>query len=109
MLENSNNGTDAQTQIVNIKEQIVSQYSPSKVILFGSQAKGTATNKSDIDICIVKSTDKKRELLTDMYLNIDSDKPFDLLLYTEDEWNDCINDPTSFAYLVNQKGTILYG
>ena len=37
-----------------IKEQIVSYYAPSKIILFGSQAKGTATKKSDIDLCIVK-------------------------------------------------------
>jgi len=65
-----------------IKEQIVSHYSPSKIIVFGSQAKGTATKKSDIDLCIVKDTDNKRELLTDIYLNIESSKPFDLLLYT---------------------------
>jgi len=92
-----------------IKEQIVSHYSPSKIIVFGSQAKGTATKKSDIDLCIVKDTDNKRELLTDIYLNIESSKPFDLLLYTEAEWNQCVNDTTSFAYLINKKGTIIYG
>jgi len=92
-----------------IKEQIVSHYSPSKIIVFGSQAKGTATKKSDIDLCIVKDTDNKRELLTDIYLNIESSKPFDLLLYTEAEWNQCVNDTTSFAYLINKKGTVIYG
>lgn len=92
-----------------IKEQIVSHYAPSKIVLFGSQAKGTAIRNSDIDLCIVKDTENKRELLTDMYLNIESNKPFDLLLYTEDERNKCINDTTSFAYLINKKGNVIYG
>ena len=98
-----------QNEINSIKEQIVSHYAPSKIVLFGSQAKGTATKKSDIDLCIIKDTDNKRDLLTEMYLNIESNKPFDLLLYTEDEWNQCVNDTTSFAYLINRKGTVIYG
>lgn len=100
---------DAQNEINTIKEQIVSQYAPSKIVLFGSQAKGTATKKSDIDLCIVKDTDNKRNLLTDMYLNVESSKPFDLLLYTESEWNECINDTSSLAYLINKSGTVIYG
>lgn len=92
-----------------IKEQIVSHYSPSKIILFGSQAKGAVTRKSDIDLCIIKDTENKRELLTDMYLNIESNKPFDLILYTEAEWSQHVNDTTSFAYLINKKGTVIYG
>jgi predicted nucleotidyltransferase len=94
---------------VDIKEQIVSNYAPSKIIVFGSQAKGTATSRSDIDLCIIKSTDNKRKLLADMYLNLDSSKPFDIILYTEDEWSKCIDDSTSFAYLINKKGTVIYG
>jgi uncharacterized protein len=92
-----------------IMEQIVTHYNPSKIVLFGSQAKGTATKKSDIDLCIVKNTESKIELLTDMYLNIESSKPFDLLLYTEAEWNQCVNDTSSFAYLINKKGIVIYG
>ena len=92
-----------------IKEQIVSKYSPSKIILFGSFAKGTASSKSDMDLCIVKNTDNKRELLTDMYVNIESNRPFDLLVYTEKEWNECVDDSTSFANLVSRKGLLVYG
>jgi len=98
-----------QNEIESMKKQIVSRYSPSKIVLFGSQAKGTATKKSDIDLCIIMDTGNKRDLLTEMYLNIESSKPFDLLLYTEDEWNKCVNDSTSFAYQIRKKGTVLYG
>lgn len=92
-----------------IKKQIIELYSPNKLILFGSQAKGIADKHSDIDLCIIKNTDNKRNLLTDMYLNIDSRRPFDLILYTEEEWNECIKDKTSFANLINTKGVVLYG
>lgn len=95
-------------EIDSITKQIVSRYAPLKIIIFGSQAKGTATKRSDIDICIVNDTDCKRVLLANMYLNINSSKPFDLLLYTEAEWNYCVNDCTSFAYLINKKGIVVY-
>lgn len=98
-----------QNEIDSIKEQIVSRYAPSKIVLFGSQAKGNATKRSDIDLCIVKDTDNKRDLLTDMYLNVESSKPFDLLLYTGSEWNECVKDTSSFAYLINTRGTVIYG
>lgn len=96
-------------EIEMIKQQIINRFSPSKIILFGSQAKKTAGKKSDIDLCIVKNTESKRELITDMYLNIDSSKPFDLVLYTEKEWVECIKDKTSFAHIINTRGTEIYG
>jgi predicted nucleotidyltransferase len=99
----------AQAEIDSIKDQLISKYNPLKIILFGSQAKGTATNKSDIDFCIVKDTVNKRELITDIYLNIESSKPFDLLIYTESEWHSCVNDSSSFAHLIMIKGDVIYG
>ena len=98
----------ATKEIEIIKEQIINKYSPRKIILFGSQAKGTATKKSDIDLCIIKDTDNKRTLVVEMYMNIESNKPFDLLIYTESEWNECANDITSFAHLISQKGVEIY-
>jgi len=95
-------------EIDSITKQIIFGYDPLKIIIFGSQVKGTATKKSDIDICIVKDTNYKRGLLADMYLNINNSRPYDLLLYTEAEWNYCVNDCTSFAYLINKKGIVVY-
>lgn len=97
------------SDVESISKRIVSQYTPFKIILFGSHAKGTAVSQSDIDLCIVKDTADKRGLLTDMYLNIECRKPFDLILYTKAEWNECIHDTTSFAYLINEKGIVVYG
>jgi HEPN domain-containing protein/predicted nucleotidyltransferase len=42
--------------IVKIAERIVERFSPQRVILFGSQAKGQAHEGSDIDLCVVMET-----------------------------------------------------
>ena len=65
-----------------IQEQIIRLCDPQKILLFGSQAKGTATAKSDIDLCIIAATRDKRALLTALYCDTESDIPIDFLLYT---------------------------
>ncbi|MBQ4317391.1 MAG: nucleotidyltransferase domain-containing protein [Clostridia bacterium] len=80
-----------------------------KIILFGSRAKGTDTEHSDIDICIVAKTTNKRRLAATISAEIDCDIPVDVLVYTPDEWEDCISDETSFATKILKEGTVLYG
>lgn len=46
-------------QIKNITNQIVEKYNPERVILFGSYAKGTFNDNSDLDFIIVK---EKRQI-----------------------------------------------
>jgi len=100
------------TDFKNITRQIVDLYSPQKILLFGSQAKGTATERSDIDLCIIMETQRtkeRRRLLADMYCDIESLVPIDILLYTPDEWEQCVKDKCTFAYKINKEGITLYG
>jgi len=92
-----------------IKKQIIEKYNPEAIILFGSLAKGIFKTNSDIDLCVIKNTNDKRTLLADMYVCVDSTIPFDLVLYTSDEWNQCVNDKSSFAYTINNTGVKIYG
>jgi predicted nucleotidyltransferase len=46
--------------ISEIVEKIKTEYKPEKIILFGSYAYGKPTEDSDIDLFIVKDTDKRR-------------------------------------------------
>ncbi len=79
------------------------------VILFGSRAKGTETEASDIDICIIAETDNKRRLASSLQIEIESDIPIDIIVYTPSEWDKCIKDDTSFARKILTEGRILYG
>ena len=92
-----------------ISRQIIKKYAPEVIILFGSVAKGIFKANSDIDLCIIKNTNDKRKLLADMYVCIDCRIPFDLVLYTTDEWNKFVNDKNSFAYTINNTGVKIYG
>lgn len=86
-----------------IQEQIIHLCRPQKILLFGSQAKGTATSKSDIDLCVIASTENKRALLTDLYCDTESNIPIDFLLYTPEEWKQCVEDRQSFAAQVKSR------
>ncbi|MEG2096673.1 MAG: nucleotidyltransferase domain-containing protein [Pseudoflavonifractor sp.] len=97
------------SELERIKAQIVAQFNPLQILLFGSQAKGTATPKSDFDICIVAKTENKRRLLTDLYCQVEAEKPIDFLLYTPEEWARCVEDKQSFAHKISREGVQLYG
>jgi uncharacterized protein len=96
-------------ELESIKKQIVENYEPKEIILFGSVAKGIFRDNSDIDLCIIKDTNDKRKLLADIYVSINTIVPFDLILYTVEEWNKCINDKSSFAFVINSTGVKIYG
>ena len=92
-----------------VSAAITAKVRNKKILLFGSQAKGTATAKSDIDLCIIASTNDKRSLLTDLYCDTESDTPIDFLLYTPEEWERSVADSQSFAHKLNREGVVLYG
>ncbi len=95
-------------EVKRVTDQIVKHFSPDKVILFGSQAKGTAGEESDIDLCIVMQTKDRRETLCELYLLIESEIPVDLILYTPEQWASCAAEEGSFASLILEKGMVVY-
>lgn len=92
-----------------VQKKIIETCDPHMILLFGSRAKGTARETSDVDLCIVAPTSNKRELLTELYFRVDCEHPVDLLLYTPEEWAGSVADPHSFAYKLHREGVRLYG
>lgn len=50
----------ARKLILDIVDKIKREYQPEKIILYGSYAYGRPTPDSDIDLFIIKETDKRR-------------------------------------------------
>ena len=52
----------SEAMIATMVDRIVGRFQPSRVVLFGSQARGTATNRSDVDLLVVmrSAPDKRR-------------------------------------------------
>lgn len=69
---------------------LVERFSPHAVVLFGSQAKGTVTHDSDVDVLVVMDHDKKRNVEQEIEI-------------------DCATDETSFVQEeILKKGRVLY-
>lgn len=82
-----------------IVERIVAFYDPDRIYLFGSYAKGTAQDGSDLDLLIVRPNPLPRAHRGKDVIAVLSSFPsrFDLLFYTPQELEEELRDPYSFA------------
>jgi predicted nucleotidyltransferase len=83
----SENMLDALTaEFESIKSQIIQKIDPDKILLFGSLAKKNVSLTSDIDIIIIKETERSfKERMNELYSIIDYRYPTDMFYYTPDE------------------------
>jgi predicted nucleotidyltransferase len=84
----------------------------SKIILFGSFARGDETPDSDIDLCVLTPiTDRRpRDMKVDLRMAIlDVQKtPLDLLMYNQEAFAEHASRPTSFEHMISTQGRVLY-
>ncbi len=101
------------SEIQEIVDRLVAHYAPQRVILFGSYASGTPDADSDLDLLIIKETDKRP---LDRWMEIkrllrDRHRPVAVspLVYTpqEIERRLAIND--FFIQEILDKGQVLHG
>ena len=54
----------SQTLLDEIRRRLVEQFCPDRIILFGSQARGTADDHSDVDLLVICNvTDRRHQML----------------------------------------------
>lgn len=79
-----------------------------KIILFGSLASGSVNKSSDIDLIVVKKTDKKfLSRLEDVYLHLEPKVGMDILVYTPEEFDE-MKKSNRFIKSALKRGKILY-
>lgn len=93
-----------------IKDRLIKQYNPEKIILFGSYNKKHANKNSDIDLLIIKKTDKRpidRQIEVEKILS-DREIPLDILVYTPEEIRFLFSMGSPFIEDIMEKGRLLY-
>ena len=90
-------------------EQVVRQFHPQRVILFGSYAYGKPTEDSDVDLLVVMPFDRRKGRKSlEIRRRIPAGFPLDLIVRTPEfiaqrlAWGDC------FVQEILSKGKVLY-
>lgn len=101
-------------QIDEIVRILVRECKPEKIVLFGSYAKGTPHQDSDLDLALVKETDLpkfKRPIEFQKALRAGGRRWFfsmDIVVYTPAEWEEWKKNPNSLVYEILTTGKTLY-
>jgi len=99
------------TKIQEISDILVKNVHPRKIILFGSYARGDASDDSDLDLLIVKDevSNKRSEMVEARRLLSHLRVPVDILVTTEDHLNSSWKDyPGTYLYDATREGIVLY-
>lgn len=93
-----------------IKERLIDKFNPDQIILFGSQARGTANKHSDVDILVICSIKgNRRELTLDMYKTLENiDIAKDIIVLTKEEFERNRKIPGTIARPAWLEGKVLY-
>lgn len=90
--------------------KIIADYRPEKILLFGSLARGNATESSDIDLVIIKRTTKRPiERRKDVWRIARPRIATDFFVYTPEEFSNSVKERRAFfAQELSEHGHILY-
>jgi len=93
-----------------VKDRLVNTFRPQRIILFGSQARGTADNRSDVDILVIcRFEGKRRQLMLEMDRALgDLEYAFDILISTPDEFQRDRFIPGTISRYADKEGKVLY-
>jgi len=84
----------------------------SKIILFGSFARGDETLDSDIDLCVLTSIKDRRPLDISIELRQRlwgiKKMPLDLITYNQESFDYHAARPRSFENMINAEGVVVY-
>jgi len=94
--------------IINLVEQILDMCEPSKIILF-SKKFSLSEELTSFKLCVIVADDVDViDLESRLYLELDCEDPFDILLYKSSEWEHHTEDDSSFAGTIARTGVVLY-
>lgn len=100
----------ADTVLSEATRRLVDQFHPRKVILFGSQARGTSDQRSDVDLLIICDAIGDRRALILAMDRCLAGLPIarDILVLTPQEYERDRHIPGTVARPASQEGRILY-
>jgi predicted nucleotidyltransferase len=89
--------------------QLVREFHPERVILFGSHARGEADADSDVDLLVVMECEgNTTEHALDIRRRIPRSFPLDLIVRTPAQFRQRVREKDGFLRSILEQGTVLY-
>ncbi len=82
---------------------------PVQAVYLFSRKVNLEGETSSFKLCVISAGESKEGVERRIYLGVDCDLPFDVVVYTAVEWERHLQNPHSFAAQVLLKGQKLYG
>jgi len=103
-------GLRLEEELARIMNILIREYTPEKLILFGSAAQGEIHEWSDLDLVVVKRTDKPLlERIEEVLQLVRPKVGLDVLVYTPEEMDDLIAERRVFVLdEIIYKGAVAY-
>jgi len=100
----------AESTLNEIVKRLVEQFEPTRIILFGSQARGTADDRSDVDLLVIcPVTGRKRDLMVAMDRALSGlGIARDVIVLTPEEYERNREIPGTVARPAALEGRVLY-
>ena len=100
---------NVKAQINSLCRQIVENFQPEKIVLFGSHAYGTPNDDSDIDLLVILPFEgRNSQKSIEIRQKIKTKLPLDLLVRTAEQVQTRIEMEDFFMREIAEKGKILY-
>lgn len=97
---------DAFTDII---QNIIRNYTPQKIVLFGSYARGEAHEGSDIDLMLIKETSKRFiDRIADVIKLNNTLIPLEPLVYSPFEFETMKKEKRNFIMTIEEEGIEIY-
>ncbi len=93
--------------IQDVLKQVIEVAKPKFVFLYNCKHELDGDLRS-FKLCIICEFDDKRSLLRDIF-DVDCDIPFDVLLYTGEQFAKLRDDESAFANEICRRGKMIYG
>ena len=96
--------------IKRLTELLIAAAKPSRIIMFGSQARGEAGDDSDLDVMVVEEgvSDRVGEMVRLNRLLRSFDIPVDLLVVSAEKFNYWCDTPGNVYFEAATEGRVLY-
>ena len=90
-----------------LTKDIVGLLSPEKIIVF-SQKHSAEGSLTSVKLCIIIADGDPKAAEHRIYMELENDLPFDVLVYTHTEWQHLLETPYSFAGRIQEMGRVVY-